>query len=192
MIAPLREELQKKGAANQDWGKVPQVKPAVTWLFLTDDGRLFVKANSPDAMHRYDIYERDARYAGTVATSLKILRWVNLWFAETSFGPLLLTSWMSLMWCARESYRFDDAQGFIPWLQLCAGDCRGSVRQWVRFATAMSGAYRVLALEPRACGESEWAGDYSWQWPRAGRHFMPRSIQQSSTVSFSSTMMSSR
>ncbi|MGQ0815646.1 MAG: hypothetical protein ACT4O1_14520 [Gemmatimonadota bacterium] len=77
VIAPLREELQKKGAANQDWGKVPQVKPAVASMFLADDGRLFVKTSSPDAMHRYDIYERDGRYAGTVGTSLKIFRWVN-------------------------------------------------------------------------------------------------------------------
>ncbi|MGQ0814968.1 MAG: alpha/beta fold hydrolase [Gemmatimonadota bacterium] len=39
----------------------------------------------------------------------------------------------------------------------------GSVQQWASFAKSMNGAYHVLALEPRGCGESEWADEYSWE-----------------------------
>lgn len=77
VIGALREELRKRGAANQDWSKIPQVKPAVTSMFLADEGRLWVQTSSSDTMRSYDVYERDGRYAGTVATSLKILPWFS-------------------------------------------------------------------------------------------------------------------
>lgn len=66
-----------RGAANQDWSKIPQVRPAVVSMFLADEGRLWVETSSADALRRYDVYERNGRYAGTVATSLNIYRWVK-------------------------------------------------------------------------------------------------------------------
>ncbi len=77
VIDALRERLRERGAARQDWSKIPQVKPAVRTIFFADDGRVWVETNSPDAQRRYDVYEPDGRFAGAVATRLNVYRWVT-------------------------------------------------------------------------------------------------------------------
>jgi hypothetical protein len=39
--------------------------------------RLWVHTSSPDSLRRYDIYDRDGRFAGSVATSLDIVSWLR-------------------------------------------------------------------------------------------------------------------
>lgn len=78
-IDAIRGQLQERGAAtNQDWSKVPDVKPAVEGLFVAAEGRLWVRVASPaDSLVVYDIYDRDGAYAGTAATPLRIYSWVS-------------------------------------------------------------------------------------------------------------------
>jgi len=76
-IEALREELRGRGAANQDWSKIPHVRPAVESMFVADDGQLWVQAASPDSLIRYDVYGRDGRHSRTVGTSLRVHNWVH-------------------------------------------------------------------------------------------------------------------
>jgi hypothetical protein len=76
-IDVVREALRERGAANQDWSKVPLIRAAVTRMFLADEGNLWVQVASPDSVHVYDVYERDGHYTGTVVSRLRLYRWVN-------------------------------------------------------------------------------------------------------------------
>lgn len=76
-IASVRETLRKYGIGDQEWSKIPRAKPAVTSIFLADEGRLWVEAPSPDSLRRYDVYERDGRYAGTAVAPLHVYRRVR-------------------------------------------------------------------------------------------------------------------
>lgn len=72
VINAVREALLDRGGADQDWSKIPDVKPAIAGLFLAEDGRLWVRAETADTLITYDVYERDGRHAGTTVTSLRI------------------------------------------------------------------------------------------------------------------------
>lgn len=76
-LAEVREFLRERGAANQDWAKVPEVLPAISSLFLADNGDLWVEVASTDTLTKYDVYEHTGKYWGTVSTSLDILPWVR-------------------------------------------------------------------------------------------------------------------
>lgn len=76
VINGVREGLQRLGGPRQDWSKVPEVRAAVTSIFLADEGQLWVETGSPDPIHAYDVFERSGVYVGTVETSLNILRWL--------------------------------------------------------------------------------------------------------------------
>lgn len=75
-IASVRQRLKKFGVGDQDWSKIPAVKPAVASMFLSDDGDLWVQTPSPDGRTLYDRYDRTGRYVGTVASELHVLSWV--------------------------------------------------------------------------------------------------------------------
>lgn len=73
-VDEIRDRLREVGGAeatNQDWSKIPGVKPAVTGMFVAEDGRLWVEAAS-DSMRTYDVFERNGRYVGAVETALNI------------------------------------------------------------------------------------------------------------------------
>ncbi|NIQ58553.1 MAG: hypothetical protein GWN71_35905, partial [Gammaproteobacteria bacterium] len=65
---------QGAGAADQDWSKVPRVRPAVEDMFVADDGRLWVRTPSADGRVTYDVYERNGHYVGTAVTRLPVYR----------------------------------------------------------------------------------------------------------------------
>jgi hypothetical protein len=75
-ISVLRERLGELGAPDQDWSKIPQVHPAVLSMFLSDEGRLWVRTPSTDGSRTYDVYRDDGRYVGTAVTTLPVLEYV--------------------------------------------------------------------------------------------------------------------
>lgn len=87
----VRETLRERGiTAEQDWSKVPRVKPAVERLFVAEHGRLWVRTASPDSLVLFDLYEPDGAFAGTAATTLSPYRWIDpvvrgesIWFVAT-------------------------------------------------------------------------------------------------------------
>jgi hypothetical protein len=77
IIGAIREQLLERGATNQDWSKVPEVRPAVESMFLAEEGHLWIRVASPDSITRYDVFDRDGRYSGTAVTALRVFRWVK-------------------------------------------------------------------------------------------------------------------
>jgi len=80
VIATVREELLKvgTGAADQDWSKVPEVYPAVSSMFLADNGDLWAEiATTGDSPARYDVYRPNGDYWGTVSTTLEVWPYVH-------------------------------------------------------------------------------------------------------------------
>jgi hypothetical protein len=75
-ISAIREELLEVGGAKQDWSKVPTVRAAVTSMFLSEEGQLWVETGSPDPLRTFDMFERSGAYLGSATTSLKIYRYV--------------------------------------------------------------------------------------------------------------------
>lgn len=71
-IDAIREDLRPYNAADQDWSKIPEVKPAVTSMFVAGDGRLWVRFFHPgaDSLVAYDVYERNGRLVGTAMDAL--------------------------------------------------------------------------------------------------------------------------
>ncbi len=91
VIEGIRKTLRQWGVGDQDWSKIPSVKPAVTWMFLAEDGRLWVETPSRNAgVRTFDVYGADGRYAGTAAASLAfhpfispVVRGDQLWAVVT-------------------------------------------------------------------------------------------------------------
>jgi hypothetical protein len=75
-ISVLRERLGELGAPDQDWSKIPRVHPAVLSMFLSDEGRLWVRTPSTDGSRTYDVYQDDGQYVGTAVTTLPVLEYV--------------------------------------------------------------------------------------------------------------------
>ena len=75
-IDAVRERLRERGGANQDWARVPEVRPAVQEIFPTREGGVWVQTASGDALRRYDVYHGTGAYSGTVATSLNVFSWI--------------------------------------------------------------------------------------------------------------------
>ena len=76
VIEGVRLQLQERGDARQDWSKVPETRAAVTYMFLTEEGRLWVQTASPDTLNSYDVYERSGTYVGTVQSRLTPVQWI--------------------------------------------------------------------------------------------------------------------
>lgn len=78
VIAGIRESLRRWGVGDLDWSRIPSEKPAVSWLFLAEDGRLWAETPSiVPGVRTFDMYGPDGRYAGTAATSLALYRWIR-------------------------------------------------------------------------------------------------------------------
>ena len=71
-IDRVREQLQRFGAADQDWSKVPTVRPSVLSILLSDEGHLWVETPNPAGGTSYDRYDRDGTYLGSVASDLRM------------------------------------------------------------------------------------------------------------------------
>lgn len=69
-IARVKRSLSEFGVTKLDWSKIPQVKPAVTNMFVADGGRLWVEIPGSDSLTTYDVFERSGRYEGTAVTTL--------------------------------------------------------------------------------------------------------------------------
>lgn len=73
-IEEIRSSLRERSAdANRDWSRIPETKPAVSFMFVADEGRLWVRVltgTSDDSLTAFDVYERDGRLAGTLTTDL--------------------------------------------------------------------------------------------------------------------------
>lgn len=76
-ISAVREFLLERGGADQDWTKVPTVRPAVATMFVSEEGDLWVQLGTGSSTLRYDVYHRDGTYSATVETSLRVLPWVR-------------------------------------------------------------------------------------------------------------------
>jgi hypothetical protein len=77
IIDRLQESLRERGAARQDWSKIPQTKPAITSMFLAENGDVWVHAATTDTLRTYDVYSQDGSYRGTAVTPLKIYPYVS-------------------------------------------------------------------------------------------------------------------
>ena len=73
VIAALRAELQERGAANQDWSKVPQQRAAVASLFVSEEGHLWVESQRSPGTTVFDRYSPDGAYLGSVAGDLGLV-----------------------------------------------------------------------------------------------------------------------
>ena len=71
-IEEVRSYLQQRGAARQDWSKVPTVRPSVEQLFVAEDGRVWVRTAGADSLVTFDLYDPDGRYAGTAVTPMNV------------------------------------------------------------------------------------------------------------------------
>jgi hypothetical protein len=73
LVTALREQLRRHGAADQDWSKVPRVRLAVTSLFLSDEGDLWVETPTASGSALYDRYDRSGAYLGSVESWLELV-----------------------------------------------------------------------------------------------------------------------
>jgi hypothetical protein len=76
VINVVREQLQERGGARQDWSKVPETRAAVTGMFLAEEGRLWVQTGSPGTLRTYDVYERSGVYVGPAVADLNTVGWL--------------------------------------------------------------------------------------------------------------------
>ncbi|MFV1988005.1 MAG: hypothetical protein ACC682_12050 [Gemmatimonadota bacterium] len=73
IIEVVSAELRGRGGSvQQDWSKIPEVKPSVMAMFLSEEGQLWVRRPSTDGLIHYDVYDRDGRRAGGAATDLPL------------------------------------------------------------------------------------------------------------------------
>jgi hypothetical protein len=75
-INAIVEGLSRYGVRSLDPSRVPATKPGVLGIFTDDRDRIWVRTSSPDALRRYDVFAHDGRYAGSLATPLRIVSWI--------------------------------------------------------------------------------------------------------------------
>lgn len=80
-IARLRELAGR----NLDWSRIPDEKPVVVGLLVSDDGRLWVRVEAGEPGATFDVFERDGTYAGTAQTPYDIPSW---------WRPIVRGDWM--------------------------------------------------------------------------------------------------
>lgn len=90
VISALRAQLKERGAAAQDWSKVPRQRPALRSLSLSDDGILWVETLLADGSTLFDRFGPDGSYRGSVYANLRlatdiplIIRGDRLWGVAT-------------------------------------------------------------------------------------------------------------
>jgi hypothetical protein len=89
-INVVRERLQRYGGAEQDYSRVPTVRPGILSLFLSKDGQLWVETSEPIGGSLYDRYDGAGTYLGSVSGGLRlapglrpVVRGEYLWAALT-------------------------------------------------------------------------------------------------------------
>lgn len=75
-IAVVREALRGRGAARQDWSKVPSVRPQIRSMFVSASGELWVLSEREDGQ-LFDVYAPNGRHARTIANPLRLDRYVR-------------------------------------------------------------------------------------------------------------------
>ena len=75
-IDVVRKELQEVGGANQDWSKVPATRPAVSGMFLSEEGELWVRTPLVDS-DVFDVYDRSGQHVRTVDNPVHLYRWLR-------------------------------------------------------------------------------------------------------------------
>lgn len=89
-IDAVRQELRELGGARQDWSRVPDVWPAVTSMFLAEEGTLWVEAAAAEETRTYDVYERTGHYLGTALSALGVLRAIHPVVREDRFWAVVI------------------------------------------------------------------------------------------------------
>ncbi len=87
-ISVVRGQLERLGSADQDYSRVPTVRPSVVSMFLTEDGELWVETPEPEGGTLYDRFDRAGAYLGSVSGGLRVtlrpvVRGRYLWAALT-------------------------------------------------------------------------------------------------------------
>jgi hypothetical protein len=88
-INGARKTLEKFGAGNQDWSKIPSNKPAVRSLFLAENGQLWVEPSSADSLRIYDVLGQDGKYVGTAVTPLRVAAYINPYVRDDKFWAVV-------------------------------------------------------------------------------------------------------
>jgi len=71
-IEAVRSVFERFGVdEEQDWSKIPDVKPAVSGLFVAEDGRLWVRRPASGGA-TWDVHEADGRWIASVEIDLTI------------------------------------------------------------------------------------------------------------------------
>jgi len=69
----VRAPLEAEGIhASLDESKIPKVRPAVSGMFVSEGGQLWVRTPASGATVRFDVYARDGSHLSAVETSLAI------------------------------------------------------------------------------------------------------------------------
>ena len=79
VIADTRAWLREQGVETEaDWSRIPDVKPAVTGLFTSAEGHLWVETSSPGRGVAYDVLAPDGAYLGSTAPApLETVFWLR-------------------------------------------------------------------------------------------------------------------
>lgn len=75
-VGAILENLEQFGVTSLDVSKVPAVKAAVTSMFRSEDGQLWVRIPSTDSLPHYDIYDDDGRLTGSVVMPFDVVTYV--------------------------------------------------------------------------------------------------------------------
>lgn len=68
-IAELREFLERMGAPEEDWSRIPATRPLVAAAVVDDSGRLWVARSTAGPGSAFDLYTADGQPLGTVRTA---------------------------------------------------------------------------------------------------------------------------
>ena len=79
VIAEVRAWLREQGVeTEEDWSRIPDVKPAVLGLVTSAEGNLWVRTSSPGGGITYDVLAPDGAYLGSTApAALETVFWLS-------------------------------------------------------------------------------------------------------------------
>lgn len=72
-IAAIRDRLSQLGAdTRMDWSKIPEIRPAIAGIFISGEGDIWVRVNTPDpAPTTWDVFRPDGHYQGTAVAAFE-------------------------------------------------------------------------------------------------------------------------
>lgn len=81
--------MRERGGANQDWTKVPTVRPAIRTIVVSDTGELWVLTEL-NGEPVFDVFARTGQHIRTVSNPLRLYQWIrpiivedNIWAVVT-------------------------------------------------------------------------------------------------------------